>query len=49
MEKIFADATDRVLAVQEKSNRRCGRRRVKRMISAVVAFAHFETGASKAG
>jgi DNA-binding transcriptional ArsR family regulator len=47
--KILAEATDRILAIQEKSNRRCGRKRVKRMISAVVALAHFETGASKAG
>lgn len=46
--EVLAEATDRVLAVQERSNRRCARRRVKKVISAVVAFAHFETGGSNA-
>jgi hypothetical protein len=45
---ILAEASDRVLAVQQASRRRtarCGK--TKRMISAVVALANFETGPSR--
>ncbi|HVD86069.1 MAG TPA: hypothetical protein VNB59_01550 [Solirubrobacterales bacterium] len=46
--KILTEATDRILAVQEASNRRTSRSgRAGKMISALVALAHFETGGSK--
>lgn len=46
---ILAEATDRVLAVQEESKHRASRCRGSRLISAVVALANFETSGSRAG
>jgi DNA-binding transcriptional ArsR family regulator len=47
---IMEDANDRVLAAQSRSKRRLGRPKAKteEAISAVVALANFETGASRA-
>jgi hypothetical protein len=45
--QILAEASERVLAAQEASNRRArGAGRARKMISVVVALANFETGPS---